>query len=138
MRLFLSAIFCVGLLLSAPNAYAGGDAPKDGEGPGVHFVELNPLILPVIDEYGLTQMVSLVVAVEVDSEEKVAKVNKLLPRLTDAYLSDLYGTFATKAPKNGVIPISYLKKRMNKMSSKVLGEHVVDDVLVQVMQSRRT
>jgi flagellar basal body-associated protein FliL len=106
--------------------------------PALHFVELNPLIIPVINEHGVTKMVSLVVAVEVDSQEKADKVTKYSPRLTDAYLSDLYGAFSHYDPNKGVLPIAYLKKRLNKMSAKVLGDDVVADVLLQVLQSRST
>lgn len=137
MKFFQIAIFSIGLLLSvaAMNSAQANDAPAEGEDT-VLFVELTPLILPVINEYGATQVVSLVVALEVDSQEKADKVTKYEPRLTDAYLSDLYGAFAEKAPEHGVIPIAYLKERLNLMSEKVLGEHVVSDVLVQVMQKR--
>ncbi len=106
--------------------------------PEILFVELNPLIIPVINEHGVTNMVSLVVAVEVDSQEKADKVTKYSPRLTDAYLSDLYGAFSHYNPDRGVLPITYLKKRLNKMSAKVLGDDVVADVLLQVLQSRST
>ena len=81
----------------------------------------------------------LVVSVEVDSMEKAEQVRKYQPRLTDAFLSDLYGTFSRHAASNGgEIPIPYLKKRLNILSGKVLGEHVVNDVLLQVMQKRQT
>lgn len=110
---------------------------KKGEGEsGVQFIELNPLILPIINEHGRTQVISLVVAIEVDSQEKADMVTKFQPRLADAFLSDLYGSFAQKMPVSGIIPISYLKERLNFMSEKVLGEEVVRDVLVQVMQKR--
>jgi hypothetical protein len=66
------------------------DKSSDGES-AIQFIELNPLILPIISERGVTQMVSLVVSVEVDSEEKANQVRKYQPRLTDAFLSDLYG-----------------------------------------------
>ena len=140
MKSFLIAFFGLGLALSVAfsnPSYAADDKEKEGE-PAVHFVELSPLIVPVISDRGATQMVSLIVAVEVDSQEKADKVTKFSPRLTDAYLSDLYGAFAFKAPENGIIPISYVKERLNKMSGEVLGDEIVDDVLVQVLQSRRT
>jgi hypothetical protein len=128
----------IGMLMafSTYNTLEAADKEKDGE-DSVLFVELSPLILPVINEYGVTQVISLVVAVEVDSQEKADKVTKFQPRLTDAYLSDLYGTFSHKID-NGIVPIAYLKERLNLMSAKVLGEHVINDVLVQVMQKRPT
>jgi flagellar FliL protein len=140
MKLFLTAFFslCIFTSVAFVNpSYAADDKGKEGE-PTVHFIELNPLIVPVITANGATQMVSLVVAVEVDSQEKADKVTKFSPRLTDAYLSELYGAFAHKAPENGIIPISYVKERLNKTSGKILGDETVSDVLVQVLQSRRT
>jgi flagellar basal body-associated protein FliL len=114
------------------------DKSSDGES-AIQFIELNPLILPIISERGVTQMVSLVVSVEVDSEEKANQVRKYQPRLTDAFLSDLYGTFSAHAARSGgQIPIPYLKQRLNALSGKVLGDHVVNDVLLQVMQKRQT
>ena len=134
MRYVLMVIFSLALLLSASLSTAQA---KEGE-PAVLFVELQPLILPVIDKYGTTKTVSLVVAIEVDSQEKADQVTKFSPRLTDAYLSDLYGALSHKATEGGIIPITYLKKRLNVMSAKVLGDEVVSDVLVQVMQTRNT
>ena len=137
-RLFFLTVFSIGFLFTfATNNDAHAESKAEGEA-GVMFVELNPLILPVINKYGATSMVSLVVAVEVASEENAAKVKKYQPRLADAYLSDLYGSLSNKVPDNGIVPIAYLKERLNVMSKKVLGDHVVNDVLVQVMQKRPT
>jgi flagellar basal body-associated protein FliL len=132
--LIAMAIMC---FIVSPLTVNAKEVKADGV-PDVHFVELNPLVIPVINDYGVTQMVSLVVAVEVDSQEKADKVAKYSPRLTDAYLSDLYGAFSRNAPENGMIPIGYLKKRLGKMSDKILGEDVVADVLLQVLQARAT
>ena len=54
---------------------------KDGHGGGhgtggTEFVELDPLVLPVIDNRGVTQTVSLVIALEVSTLEKVDQVKK--------------------------------------------------------------
>lgn len=132
----LMVVFCV-----AGNAKAEEAKHEEGAdaGPSVVFVELNPLILPIIGDRGVMQMVSLVVSVEVDSEEKAEQVRKFSPRLADAFLSDLYGTFGNVANANGGnVPISFIKERLNMLSNKVLGDHVVDDVLLQVMQKRAT
>lgn len=136
MKKILLTALSVCFLFSASVAKA--EEKAEAEEASVHFVELAPLILPVINDYGVTQMVSLVIAVEVDSQEKADKVTKYSPRLTDAYLSELYGTFSQKSPENGVIPIHFVKKRLNATSNKVLGDEIVSDVLVQVLQSRRT
>lgn len=105
----------------------------------VHFVELSPLILSVVNDRGMAQVISLVVSVEVDTQEKADTVNKYAPRLTDAFLSDLYGAFSHKGVASGkAIHVAYLKERLNTVSSNVLGAEVVNDVLLQVLQQRGT
>ena len=115
---------------------------KDGHGGGhgtggTEFVELDPLVLPVIDNRGVTQTVSLVIALEVSTLEKVDQVKKLTPRLKDAYIQDMYGVLNNHAAlKGGVVQVGAIKERLNKITADVLGEDMVDDVLLQVVQQR--
>ena len=115
------------------------DHGKSGHGDDAHYeyVELDPLILPIIDEYGVNQVVSLVVSLEVKDSKAAEKVKKLTPRLKDAYIQDMYGVLNKHAAlKGGVIQVTKLKARLNKVSQKIMGEDVVNDVLLQVVQQR--
>lgn len=101
------------------------------------FVELDPLILPIIDENGVSQTVSLVVAIEVADAATAAKVEGMSPRLTDAFIQDMYGVLNKQAAlKGGVIQVGVLKEKLNKASHRILGDDVVQDVLLQVVQQR--
>lgn len=136
-----AALFCAFSVIGQAQAEEHATETEEGAevAPTLHFVELSPLILPIINDRGVSQTLSLIVSVEVDSEEKVAQVKKYSPRLTDAFLTDLYGSFGQVANANGgVVPILFIKERLNKLSAKVLGEGVVSDVLLQVMQRRAT
>src|SRR5262245_21071958 len=66
-------------------------AKKGGPGEEVTFVELDPLIMPIVDNTGVTQVVSLVIALEVPNKEMAKEVEALSPRLKDAYIQDMYG-----------------------------------------------
>ena len=108
-----------------------------GDHGGYKFVELDPLILPIIDNNGVSQTVSIVVALEVADDATAAKVEGLAPRLKDAYIQEMYGVLNKQAAlRGGVIQVSYLKKRLNTISHHVLGEGVINDVLLQVVQQR--
>lgn len=101
------------------------------------YVELDPLVLPIIDEYGVSQVVSLVVSLEVKDTQTAEKVKKMSPRLKDAYIQDMYGTLNKHAAlKGGVVQVAKLKSRLNKVSKKVMGDDVIHDVLLQVVQQR--
>jgi len=110
----------------------------DGHGHGAfEFVELDPLILPIVDENGVSQVVSVVVALEVADSAAASSVEKMSPRLKDAFIQDMYGVLNRHASlKGGVIQVNLLKKRLNKISARVMGDDVVQDVLLQVVQQR--
>ncbi len=118
-------------------ASKGGKKGGHGEGGEAQFVKLDPLILPIIDNNGLTQVVSLVIAIEVSDEESKKTVEQLVPRLNDAFIQDLYGVLSDKsAIRSGVLQVGYIKDRLNKITVRVLGEDMGTDVLLQVVQQR--
>lgn len=109
----------------------------EGHGSGGDFVELDPLILPIIDESGVTQVVSIVVVIEVPSASAANDVKKFAPRLKDAYIQEMYGILNRHAAlQGGVIQVGMLKDRLNAISHRVLGEDKINGVLLQVVQQR--
>ena len=125
--------------VKSANAGAKSDedkvAEKKNAKPG-EFVELQPLILPIIGNSGITQTISLVVAIEVGNTADAKKVEKLAPKLQDAYIQDMYGVLNKQASLNsGVIQVKNLKYRLNKVSKDIAGD-IVDDVLLQVVNQR--
>lgn len=104
----------------------------------LHYVELSPLLLPIVDQRGVSQVVSLVVSLEVEDAEMATKVERLSPRLTDAYIQDLYGVLNYKAAmQGGVIQVSEVKRRLSVITHDLMGEGVINDVLLQVVSQRR-
>ncbi len=102
------------------------------------FVQIDALILPIIDERGITQNISLVISIEVPDEAAATEVQRLSPRLRDAYIQDMYGALSRKSVlKDGVLQVAPIKARLERATTKVLGEDKVKDVLLQVVQQRR-
>jgi len=127
------------LIVAAP-AFANEGKKADGEAkvPEFEYVQLDPINLPIITNRGLTQQVSLIVSLEV-AHEKKEDVSVLKPRLTDAYLRDLYGALgAGHALMNGnLIDVPRVKERLVTVTDKVLGPELkAHDVLLQVVQQR--
>lgn len=101
------------------------------------FVHIDPLIFPVIGETGVTQTISLVVSIEVPSKEAAVEVERLSPRLKDAFIQDMYGALNRKnSMEKGVLKVGPLKARLNRISTQVLGEDKVNDVLLQIVSQR--
>lgn len=98
------------------------------------YVELDPLLLPIINQNGVSQTVTMVIMVETADPVKVEEAQ---PRLADAYIQELYGMLNEHAAlKGGVIQVDYIKYKLNKISKKVVKDDAVNDVLLQVVQQR--
>jgi flagellar FliL protein len=109
---------------------------KDKHEPLV-FVEMTPLVLPIVDANGVSQVISLVIVLQVASEEQKAEVAAQMPRLKDAYIQDMYGVLNKHvAMKGGVLQVGMVKEKLTSASARVLGDDVVEDVLLQVVQQR--
>jgi len=136
--LFLAvAMACVPLYPPVHASESSEAADAEGAPAKKTFISMDPIILPIVDRNGVSQVVSLVVAIQVDDATKADSVRNNLPVLTDAFLSDMYGTLSKKASmEQGVIKVSALKARLLKISQSVLGADSVSDVLLQVVQQR--
>lgn len=116
-------------------AEAKAEGGAAGEGGKISYIQMDPIVLPIIDREGISQTISLVVSIQVNDAGKVEEVKTHLPKLADAYLSDMYGTLSKKAAmEHGVIKVSTLKTRLSKIANDVMGEGAVDGVLLQVLQ----
>jgi len=118
----------------------GSKKKSDGHGGVAQstFVQLSPLILPIIGKNGMTQTVSMVIVIETADPANQAQIEHLAPRLKDAFIQDMYGVLSQEdvAMKDGVIQVNTIKTRLHKISQKVLGEEVAKEVLLQVIQQR--
>lgn len=99
------------------------------------LVELDPMMVPVIDREGVSQVVSLVIAIEALDAVAAEKVKYNQPRLKDAYIQEMYGILNRHAAlKGGVLHIGAIKARLDKVTENILGENVVHGVVLQVLQ----
>lgn len=128
----LLMLFCMALVVPS-TSFAAEDAPL-APNPDFDYVELRPLVVPVITERGVTQQVSLIISLEIPFGMREA-VRVKEPRLTDAYLRDLYGILgAGGLMKKGIVDAHAVKRRLVKATGKVLEEEEFKDVLLQVVQ----
>lgn len=135
---FQSAEASIGPEAEQELAEKEADHGKGGEhGSEVQFVQLDPLMLPIVDNEGVQQIVSIVIALEVGGQEDADKVKSISPRLKDAYIQDLYGVLNKHAAlKGGVLQVATIKSRLNTATKKIMGDDTVHDVLLQVVQQR--
>ena len=101
------------------------------------FVELDPLIVPVIREGKVAQHLTLSIIVEVDSPSEKDLIITARRQLLDGYLTELHALFSHKIVQNNPDPIPLLRKRLLEVSHRLLGQEVVDQVLVTVIDAKK-
>ncbi|MCB9989254.1 MAG: flagellar basal body-associated FliL family protein [Rhodospirillales bacterium] len=122
---------------AAKEAHGDGEQGEGHDEGRFKYVELDPLILPIINSNGVSQNLSLVIVIEVESARAQKKVEDYQPRLKDAYIQELYGVLNRQAAmEGGVLQIQSIKARLRDISRRVVGEDEVNDVLLQVVQQR--
>jgi len=130
-----ACILCAIAFLAASPARAEEGEGKAAPKSDFEYLEMKPLVLPIITEKGLTQQLSLVISLEVPYGT-VDDIKPMQPKLADAYLSDLYGTLGANGDmmRGNVVDVVALKNRLTKDTAKVIGEDKFHDVLLQVVQ----
>ena len=101
------------------------------------FVEFNPIVLPIVGDGEIIQFVSIVVTLEVGSQDEADRVIAFAPRLNDAYMNALYGRLlASEVMHQGVVDLRRIKSRLIEESNHVLGPDTVRDALIQMVSQR--
>ncbi|MFV3126006.1 hypothetical protein [Niveispirillum sp. KHB5.9] len=109
---------------------------KERTGPPV-FVQVGPMIVPVLGAKTVEQNIMVTVSLEVDDDVVRDQVRIQSPRLVDAYVQALYGGIDKGQVIDGqVLNIPALKTKLMETTEKVLGPDVVHDVLIQSVSQR--
>lgn len=128
MFLFSRLLLCLCVLVLSAPAYAGGGGAAKAEGPA--YIKLEPLVLPVASAEGLTQSITMKVSLEVIEAENIEKVEHAKPKIQDALLTKLYGNIKEEDTVGGLLNLPEIKKMIEEVIIDVVGEHVVDHVLI--------
>ncbi len=113
------------------------EEPEVPSGPPA-FVRIKPMVLPVVGEMRVRQFITLVVTLEVVNQAAADQVYAIMPRVTDAFLTALYGGIEDGNVMDGnLVNVDGVKHHLLRAGHKVLGEMVVRDVLVQAVHQRR-
>lgn len=124
----------------AVESHAGGGKATSGE-DGIAkpaYVELEPMIIPIIGNNNVYQMISFSVVIEATDEKNAEKVKNLTPRIQDAYIHGIYGMLNRYAMRHGGQVDTYrIKRTLNDITIHVVGEGVIKDVLISNIQQRR-
>lgn len=126
---FIAALAII--VFAATTAQAAGSATAKVDADGPKFVNINSVVVPIMHANGQSHMVAMNVVLEVKGKY-ADHVQKMEPRVRDAFIRALYGNFERYSiMKDGTINVNRVKRHLKLASQHVLGKENVDDILVQ-------
>ncbi len=108
---------------------ATGTTP--GEPP--RFVTMDVLVIPIFQGEKVAATVQIQLKLEATNVENASEIARLLPRLNDAFLRDLYGFIPRHLRKEERLDVALIKDRLQMVGDKVAGPGVIKSVLVQAV-----
>ena len=99
------------------------------------FIDFDPLYLPIFRGDKVAATIQVQFRLETVGEENEALITKLLPRLNDAFLRDLYVFIPELLKKTDQIDPKVLKKRLLQVGARVTGKGVIKGVIIQSVAS---
>jgi len=138
-----------GGFISVARAEGGGEkSEKPGEksaqdkvramfgGELIQHLPLPVFSIPVIRDNEVTDQVNIAIVVETKGEKNRDKVIAGRYKLYDAFLRDLYGLLAIKRADGQLFDQQVVKIRLARVSDKVLGPAVINNILVSGISQR--
>jgi flagellar FliL protein len=114
----------------------GGVAEVEREPePGMDFVKVDPLSLPVIREGRVVRHVTVILTLEVPEGGANRVVFKSMRQLQDAYIHELHSLYSRRFAWEHNRLIHFVKRRILAASEKVLGPDIVHEVVVQGIET---
>ncbi len=99
----------------------------------LHFVTMDVLVIPIFQGEKVAATVQIQLKLEATNLENASKIARLLPRLNDAFLRDLYGFIPRHLRKKERLDLALIKDRLQMVGDKVAGPGVIKSVLVQAV-----
>ena len=122
-----------------PFAKAGGEASDKTElNEPPRSIEMGMLLIPIFSGDRVSTTIQLQIKLETMGTDREAKVKKLMPRINDAFLSDLYAFIPRLVKKEGKIRAIVIKKRLEMIVGKVAGQDLISNVLIESITNAKT
>ncbi len=118
--------------MSGEEEQAGSEQLRGPNDENLMFVELDPITAPFIRDGRFAQYIVLTISLEVNDDDAKDMVRRNIPRIRDAFLSELHTLAAMRSPRQRLINLSRIKVRLMSGANRVLGRGVVLDILVQL------
>lgn len=99
-------------------------------GPPV-FIDMDPLVITLFQGDRVAALIQIQLKLEAVGNENAQRVQRAMPRLSDAFLREMHGFIPRLLKKEENLDILMVKKRLQMVADKTISPGVVRDVLIQ-------
>ena len=95
------------------------------------FLDMDPLVIPLFAGDTVAGRVQIQIKLETKGAENEEYLTRVMPRLSDAFLRELYAYLPRVIRKQGNIDVILIKRRLQLVADKTAGEGRIDNILIQ-------
>ncbi len=99
-------------------------------------IPLDDLVIPLFSGDSVVATVMIRLSLEVLGAENEENINKVLPRISDAFLRDLYTFIPRVVRKQKKLTAEILQRRLLMTGNKVVGDGVINRVVIESVSER--
>lgn len=120
----------------APKVENAAPAAPTVRNDPVRFVTMEPLVVPIIQNDRVVVMIQIEIQLETTQSREQA-LNKQMPKLTDAFVTDLRSYVPRLLRDKSDVDTEALKKRLAIIGERAIGKGQFDAVLIQSVLERK-
>ncbi len=106
------------------------EAPKEPEVQTI-FIDMDPIMVPLLQGNNVAALVQIQVKLETEGQDNAIYLKRRMPKISDAFVSDLHAFMPRMLKKHERIDVLILKQRLQVIGDRLFGEGYIKDVLVQ-------
>ncbi len=95
------------------------------------FIDMEPILIPIFKGNEPAAKIQIQIKLETKSRETAIKIQRMMPRISDAFIQDLHGFMPRLLKERERIDVFVLKQRLKLIADRKFGKGLVQDVLVQ-------
>ena len=107
------------------------EAPDKDPGMQTIFVDMEPIMVQLLKGNAVAMTVEVQVKIETVGEDIAVFLSRQLPKISDAFVRDLYAFMPRMLKTEKRIDVLILKQRLQVVGERLMGKGLIKDILVQ-------
>ncbi|NQW00530.1 MAG: hypothetical protein HQ483_12575 [Rhodospirillales bacterium] len=95
------------------------------------FIDMEPILIPIFKDNAPAAKIQIQIKLETKSTKNAIRIQRMMPRISDAYIQDLHGFMPRLLKERERIDVFILKQRLKLITERKFGKGLIEDVLVQ-------